>query len=90
VLAVRSHPLAPPVAGLAEAVQPWAPLVRVAEIASAAEEPGASRFAAVFGDAGGVFLTRPDGYLGLAAGEHAGAARLQGYCQSWLLAGRGD
>jgi hypothetical protein len=74
LLAVRSAESAGGPAGLSDAVQPWRPLIGVVELAPA-PEAARERYQAVFGRSNGVFLVRPDGYVGFASGEHALPAR---------------
>ena len=57
-------------ADLYDAVQPWRHLIDVVELAPP-PEAARERFQAVFGRSNGVFLVRPDGYVGFASGEHA-------------------
>jgi hypothetical protein len=85
LLAVRSAESAAAPAGLYDAVQPWRPLIGVVELAPA-PETGRERFQAVFGRSNGVFLVRPDGYVGFASGEHAWTRQLDAYCRLWLSA----
>ena len=84
LLAVRSAESAAAHAGLSDAVQPWRPLIGVVELAPA--EAARERFHTVFGRSDGVFLVRPDGYVGFASGEHAWARQLDAYCRLWLSA----
>ena len=83
LLAVRSaeSSTAPP--DLYGAVQPWRHLIGVVELAPA-PEASRERFHAVFGRAGGVFLVRPDHYVGFASGENAWTRQLAEYCRLWL------
>jgi FAD binding domain len=85
LLAVRSAESAAATADLYDAVQPWRPLIGVVELAPAPEAAG-ERFQAVFGRSNGVFLVRPDGYVGFASGEHAWTRQLDAYCRLWLSA----
>jgi FAD binding domain len=71
---------------LRDAVRPWGDLIRVVELARTPEEEDRTRFEAAFGRSGGVFLVRPDGYLGFVGGERAAARHLHAYCQRWLTA----
>jgi 2-polyprenyl-6-methoxyphenol hydroxylase-like FAD-dependent oxidoreductase len=68
------------------AVQPWEPLIGIAEIAPALDDADRARFRAVFGDSNGVFLVRPDGYVGFEGGKHASPKHLEAYCGRWLTA----
>jgi hypothetical protein len=83
LLAVRSAESAAAPADLYDAVQPWRPLIGVVELAPA-PEAARERFQAVFGRSNGVFLVRPDGYVGFASGEHAWTRQLDAYCRLWL------
>ena len=71
-------------AKLSDAVRPWDDLIRVVELASKPDEMDRVRFQAAFGRSGGVFLVRPDGYLGFAGGERAAVRHLDTYCRRWL------
>jgi hypothetical protein len=72
-------------ADLYDAVQPWRHLIGVVELAPLPETTR-ERFQAVFGRSDGVFLVRPDGYVGFASGEHGSARQLDAYCRRWLTA----
>src|ERR1700751_865092 len=85
LLAVRSAESAAAIADLYDAVQPWRPLIGVVELAPA-PEAARERFQAVFGRSNGVFLVRPDGYVGFASGEQAWTRQLDAYCRLWLSA----
>jgi len=85
LLAVRSAGSAGAPADLYDAVQPWRPLIGVVELAPL-PEAARERFQAVFGRSNGVFLVRPDGYVGFASGEHAWTRQLDAYCRLWLSA----
>jgi 2-polyprenyl-6-methoxyphenol hydroxylase-like FAD-dependent oxidoreductase len=85
LLAVRSAELEAAPADLYGAVQPWRHLIDVVELGPAAEAAH-ERFQAVFGRSDGVFLVRPDGYVGFASGERASARQLDAYCRLWLTA----
>src|SRR5580700_11246897 len=85
LLAVRSAGSTAAGAGLRGAVQPWRSLIGVVELAPA-PEAARERFQAVFGRSNGVFLVRPDGYVGFASGEQASARQLDAYCRLWLNA----
>ncbi|HEX8793841.1 MAG TPA: FAD-dependent monooxygenase [Polyangiaceae bacterium] len=67
------------------AVEPW-PVIRVVGIAPPEDDAGRDRFHATLGRSRGVFLVRPDGYVGFAGGKNASASHLEGYCRRWLLA----
>ena len=54
------------------------------EMAPPATAQDAKRYEAALGDRSSVFLVRPDGYVGLAAGAHAAAACLAGYRLRWF------
>jgi len=84
LLAVRFAESAAAPADLYDAVQPWRSLIGVVELAPA--EAARERFHTVFGRSDGVFLVRPDGYVGFASGEHAWARQLDAYCRLWLSA----
>ena len=71
-------------AELRDAVRPWGGLIRVVELAPTADEADRARFHAVFGRSAGVFLVRPDGYLGFADGEREAVRHLDTYCRRWL------
>jgi hypothetical protein len=73
-------------AKLRDAVRPWGDLIRVVELASKPDEMDRARFEAAFGRSGGVFLVRPDGYLGFADGGRAAPRHLDTYCRQWLTA----
>jgi hypothetical protein len=81
---VRSAESAAAPADLSDAAQPWRHLIGVVELAPA-PEAARERFQAVFGRSDGVFLVRPDGYVGFASGEHA-SRQLDAYCRLWLSA----
>jgi hypothetical protein len=83
LLAVRSAESAAAPADLYAAVQPWRHLIGIVELAPAAEA-ARQRFHAVFGQSDGVFLVRPDGYVGFASGEQAWSRQLDAYCRLWL------
>ena len=85
LLVVRFAAWAAAPADLYDAVQPWRHIIGIVELAPA---PGAARerFQAVFGRSGGVFLVRPDGYVGFASGDHESARQLDAYCRLWLSA----
>jgi hypothetical protein len=85
LLAVRSAESAAAPADRYAAVQPWCSLISVVELAPA-PEAARQRFQAVFGRSNGVFLVRPDGYVGFASGEHAWTRQLDAYCRLWLSA----
>jgi len=85
LLAVRFAESAAAPADLYDAVQPWRHLIGVVELAPA-PEAARERFQRVFGRSDGVFLVRPDGYVGFASGEHASARQLDAYCRLWLSA----
>jgi hypothetical protein len=85
LLAVRFAESAAAPAGVYDAVQPWRSLIGVVELAPA-PEAARERFQAVFGRSDGVFLVRPDGYVGFASGEHAWTRQLDAYCRLWLNA----
>jgi hypothetical protein len=85
LLAVRFAESAAAPADPYDAVQPWRPLIGVVELAPA-PEAARERFQAVFGRSNGVFLVRPDGYVGFASGEHAWTRQLDAYCRLWLSA----
>ena len=72
-------------ADFCEAVRPW-PVIRVVGIAPPLDASGRARFEASFGRSSGVFLVRPDGYLGFVGDEHASARHLAAYCRRWLTA----
>jgi 2-polyprenyl-6-methoxyphenol hydroxylase-like FAD-dependent oxidoreductase len=84
LLIVRPAETETPSEKLTGAVQPWANAVIPIHITAAAEETPRARFQTAFGRTIGAFLVRPDGYLGLAAGEAAAAGHLQAYCRRWL------
>jgi 2-polyprenyl-6-methoxyphenol hydroxylase-like FAD-dependent oxidoreductase len=85
LLTVRFAESAAAPADLYDAVQPWRHLIGVVELASP-PEAARERFQAVFGRSNGVFLVRPDGYVGFASGEHAWSRQLDAYCRRWLSA----
>jgi 2-polyprenyl-6-methoxyphenol hydroxylase-like FAD-dependent oxidoreductase len=85
LLAVRFAESAGAPVDLYEAAQPWRHLIGVVELAPA-PDAGRERFQAVFGRSDGVFLVRPDGYVGFASGERASARQLDAYCRLWLTA----
>jgi hypothetical protein len=64
-------------------VQPWRDLIDIVDVAPA-PEAARERFQTVFGRSDGIFLVRPDGYVGFASGEHAPARQLDAYCRQWL------
>jgi hypothetical protein len=72
--------------GPRDAVRPWADIIRVVELAPLADDAARARFQRLFGRSD-VFLVRPDGYVGLAGGQHAGPQRLDTYCRRWLTTG---
>jgi 2-polyprenyl-6-methoxyphenol hydroxylase-like FAD-dependent oxidoreductase len=65
------------------AVRPW-PIIRVVGISAPAGDAARSRYETIVGRSPGVFLVRPDGYIGFAGGKHASAAHLEAYCRRWL------
>ena len=72
--------------GVRDAVRDWDDLIGVVELAPAADDPSRARFQSAFGRSGGAFLVRPDGYIGLTAGNHAAPRVLEEYCRRWLIA----
>jgi hypothetical protein len=85
LLAMRSKESAAAPFDLHDAVEPWRHVMGVVVVAPA-REAACERFQAVFGRSEGVFLVRPDGYVGFASGEHAWARQLDAYCRLWLSA----
>jgi hypothetical protein len=85
LLAVRFAESAAAPADLYDAVQPWRHLIGCGGLAPA-PEAARERFQAVFGRSGGVFLLRPDGYVGFASAEQASVRQLDAYCRTWLTA----
>lgn len=71
-----------------DVVRPWETLIRVASIAPAPDEVDRERFHAVLGNASGVILVRPDGYVAFAGGKHASGRHLAAYCSRWLTPSR--
>ncbi len=69
-----------------EAIDKWSHLVRVVELRSPGDGPAREPFASAFGTAAGVFLVRPDGYLGFVAGERTSPSRLAAYLERWFTA----
>jgi 2-polyprenyl-6-methoxyphenol hydroxylase-like FAD-dependent oxidoreductase len=67
------------------AVSPW-PVIRVVGIAPPSDATARARFEATFGHSRGVFLVRPDGYVGFAGGKRASEDDLGVYCRRWLTA----
>jgi hypothetical protein len=65
-------------------VGPW-PVIRVVEIAAPPSASARARFDASFGRSKGVFLVRPDGYLGFVGGKRTSDKDLDGYCRRWLI-----
>jgi 2-polyprenyl-6-methoxyphenol hydroxylase-like FAD-dependent oxidoreductase len=84
LLLVRPPEASAALAKLSDAVRPWGDLIRVVELACKPDEADRARFQAAFGRSGGVFLVRPDGYLGFAGGERAAVRHLDTYCRRWL------
>jgi hypothetical protein len=72
-----------------DAVRAW-PIVRVVGLSAPPGDAARGRFAATLGRARGVFLVRPDGYVGFAGGKRASAAHLQAYCRRWLTPRKND
>jgi hypothetical protein len=68
-----------------EAVRPW-PIIRVVGIAPPSDASARARFEASFGRSRGVFLVRPDGYIGFVGGKRASDKDLDAYCRRWLTA----
>lgn len=66
-----------------DAVRAW-PIIRVVGLAPPTADSARSRFDATLGRSRGVFLVRPDGYVGFAGAKNASAAHLQAYCRRWL------
>jgi 2-polyprenyl-6-methoxyphenol hydroxylase-like FAD-dependent oxidoreductase len=66
-----------------DAVTPW-PIIRIAGIARPSDAAARARFEATFGRSRGVFLVRPDGYVGFAGGKRASGKDLAAYCRRWL------
>src|SRR5258708_1237879 len=85
LLVVRCAESGAAAADLYDAVQPWRNLIGIVELAPA-PEAARERFQAVFGRSDGVFLVRPDGYVGFASDESASARQLDAYCRLWLSA----
>ena len=85
LLAVRVAESAAAPAGVYDAVQPWRSLISVVELAPA-PQAARERFQTVFGRSNGVFLVRPDDYVGFASGEQAWTRQLDAYCRLWLSA----
>jgi hypothetical protein len=85
LLAVRFAQSAAALADLHAAVQPWRHLFGVVELAPA-PDAARKRFQAVFGRSDGVFLVRPDGYVGFVSAEQALVRQLDAYCRQWLTA----
>lgn len=79
-----------PPPSLTDVVRPWAGLISTVNISAAADEAPRARFQETFGRSAGVFLVRPDGYVGLAAGEPAAVGHLRAYCRRWLTAPEHD
>jgi 2-polyprenyl-6-methoxyphenol hydroxylase-like FAD-dependent oxidoreductase len=71
---------------LRDAVRPWGDLMRVVELAPRPDEADRARFQAAVGRSAGVFLVRPDSYVGFAGGERAAVRHLGAYCRRWLTA----
>jgi 2-polyprenyl-6-methoxyphenol hydroxylase-like FAD-dependent oxidoreductase len=67
------------------AVSPW-PIIRIVGIAPPSDAAARARFEATFGRSRGVFLVRPDGYVGFAGGKRASGKDLAAYCRRWLTA----
>jgi 2-polyprenyl-6-methoxyphenol hydroxylase-like FAD-dependent oxidoreductase len=65
------------------AVSPW-PVIRVVGLAPPSDAAARARFEATFGRSSGVFLVRPDGYVGFAGGKRASVVDLDAYCRRWL------
>jgi 2-polyprenyl-6-methoxyphenol hydroxylase-like FAD-dependent oxidoreductase len=82
------HPEGDGAAGVdwCDAVRPW-PIIRVVGMSAPPDDAAGARFDATLGRSRGVFLVRPDGYVGFAGGKHASAAHLQAYCSRWLTDG---
>ena len=85
LLAVHSAESAAATADLHDAMRPWRPLIGVVELGHA-QEAARERFETLFGRSNGVFLVRPDGYVGFASGERAWPRQLDAYCRLWLSA----
>jgi hypothetical protein len=79
----------PPRPDLADTLRPWADLIDRVEIAAAPDAGGQARFEAAFGHSAGIYLVRPDGYVGFVSGEHGAAEpvqveHLKAWCHRWL------
>ena len=59
-------------------------LVHIVELAPPVEKAARDTYQARLGGRSDVFLVRPDGYVGLAAGEHAAPGHLAAYQKQWL------
>ena len=79
----ESTPLDARLAGVAAVYGDLAVLVELAPVAEAAAR---ARYEAMLGRRSSVFLVRPDGYVGMAAGEHAAARHLAAYRKRWCVA----
>ncbi len=84
LLVVHADEAGPGSEGIGDAVRPWADVIGIADLSAATGEAARARFRAAFGRSAGAFLVRPDGYVGLATGEHEAARHLQAYCRRWL------
>ena len=71
-------------AGSRSAVRAYGDLVTTVDLAAPADKAARNAFEATLGRGPGVFLVRPDGYVGLAAGGHSAARRLEEYCGHWF------
>lgn len=84
VLVAQGQDETAPAPGVQQAALPFGDTAMLIQIAPGLGAEAARAFEAAFGRRNGVFLVRPDGYVGLAAGEHAAAKQLAAYREQWL------
>jgi 2-polyprenyl-6-methoxyphenol hydroxylase-like FAD-dependent oxidoreductase len=87
LLAVHGPAPSAPGPALAQSAAAFAGAITFVEIAAPQAEAARHAFEKAFGRTAGACLVRPDGYVGMAAGEHTAARHLAAYLGKWLHAG---
>ena len=70
---------------LSDGAAPYADLVTLLELAPPTDASAQGAYEAALGRQSGVFVVRPDGYVGLASGSHSAARQLAEWRQRWLF-----